>query len=459
MQSIDTGRMTMKNKLIAWLLLACAVSTLVTGCNRRDQYRDPFTTNGGEVSSEGTGTETETNTDFYNGEGNPYQNMTAEELVLFYREPSARNKLSTDLVLDTPYYYIYRENMSKTGGKAYSKLTGKVVTMCKVIGCDHTTEKCVYQGMIQECFLLDDRIYLLMSKIGNSRVLYSCNFMMDDVQEVYEWNYDNCPADFMPYQDRIYTVGQIPSEDGAAITCSLFVFDPQEKTYTAAENFTFPTGHFIDGLLYYTAQDGALWKYDLESKAHTCLLDVSLLNREEGDLRFNAFGMAGANHISVLIQNVLESKICYYDLHTGTLISENDLIPKEEGSLEAWTQTGQFYLLNHATTAYESDPHFAYYNDKVENWLVNDSGGEIWYRQNTDDELTLFTVMKTDGIPDAIRAIAAMDGKTMVVTYSSYKDFDNVYNQYQKITEEDLCIRYAVIDLETGAVYKNDLVY
>ena len=447
------------------LILAMAFLLLFfSACNRRDQYRNPQGTDANEKDSQKDSqmesqTDVESGVDMFIGEGNPYKKTTAEELLSFYRESSARSKLSTDTVIDTPYYYIYRENMSKTGGKAYSKLTGKVVTMCKTIGCDHTTEECVYQGLIRAHFLLDDRIYLLISKLDTTYFLYSCNFMLDDIQKVYEWSYDNCPEDFMPYQDRIYTVGQLPSEDGVAITCSLFVFNPQEKTYTAADDFTFPAGRFIDGLLYYTAQDGALWSYDIETQAHTCLLDASLLNREEGDIRFNAFGMVGENHLSVFIQNVLNAKICYYDLHTGTLISENDLISKEEGSLEAWTQTGQFYLLNHTTTAYESDPHFAYYNDKVENWLVNDSGGEIWYRQNTDDELTLFTVMKTDGIPDAIRAIAAMDGKTMVVTYSSYKDFDNVYNQYQKITEDDLCIRYAVIDLETGAVYKDDLVY
>ena len=100
--------------------------------------------------------------------------------------------------------------------------------------------------------------------------------------------------------------------------------------------------------------------------------------------------------------------------------------------------------------------------------VISDSGspyeltskieGQVWQTVVKPEEVQT-TVMKTDGILDAIRANAAMDGKTMVVTYSSYKDFDNVYNQYQKITEDNLRIRYAVIDLETGAVYKNDLVY
>lgn len=67
--------------------------------------------------------------------------------------------------------------------------------------------------------------------------------------------------------------------------------------------------------------------------------------------------------------------------------------------------------------------------------------------------------MATDGIPDAIRNIVAMDGKTMVVMYSTYEDFANVYNDYQKITGANLETRYAVIDLQTGIIYKNSLVY
>ena len=52
-----------------------------------------------------------------------------------------------------------------------------------------------------------------------------------------------------------------------------------------------------------------------------------------------------------------------------------------------------------------------------------------------------------------------MDGKTLVVEYSTYEDFDNVYNGYQKITGINWELRYAVIDMETGIVYKNGAVY
>lgn len=75
-----------------------------------------------------------------------------------------------------------------------------------------------------------------------------------------------------------------------------------------------------------------------------------------------------------------------------------------------------------------------------------------------DAYLRLLVRMQTDGIPDAIRYVVATDGKTLVVSYKTYKDFENVYNDYNKLTSGD-SLRYAVIDLETGIVYKNGAVY
>ena len=73
--------------------------------------------------------------------------------------------------------------------------------------------------------------------------------------------------------------------------------------------------------------------------------------------------------------------------------------------------------------------------------------------------MALLATLTTNDIPDAIRSIVAMDGKTLVVEYSTYEDFDNVYNGYQKITGINWELRYAVIDMETGIVYKNGAVY
>ena len=72
----------MKNKLMAWLLLACAVSTLVTGCNRRDQYRDPFTTTA-QAKTETTTSESE---DDEKTSAFPYANMNADEMLQMYKD-------------------------------------------------------------------------------------------------------------------------------------------------------------------------------------------------------------------------------------------------------------------------------------------------------------------------------------------------------------------------------------
>lgn len=45
-----------------------------------------------------------------------------------------------------------------------------------------------------------------------------------------------------------------------------------------------------------------------------------------------------------------------------------------------------------------------------------------------------------------------------MVKYQTYEDFPNVYNSYNKTTPGSMIQRYAVIDLETGKVYKNDFL-
>ena len=235
------------------------------------------------------------------------------------------------------------------------------------------------------------------------------------------------------------------------------MLDPEQKTYDYAlgEDFIFWVGSnvgLLDGCFYYTAIDGALWQYDFKNGTHTCLLEASLLNPEEGDVRFHALKAAGPNHICVVRQSVQVFTYFYYDLTTGEIITEESLLGEDKANL-VWISTGQYLQIKHDTPAFENDPHYTYYNDKVENWLVNYSGGEIWFRPDSNSELSLLVRMQTDGIPDAIRYVVATDGKTLVVSYKTYKDFENVYNDYNKLTSGD-SLRYAVIDLETGTVYK-----
>ncbi len=456
-------------RFICLLLLVCLTVACVA-CNRRDQYRDPIDTgtpDHGAVTEAPTEASSDTPADkgpessVQLTEGNPYESMSPEELLTMYHNTSEHAKYSSDIVANTPYYYIFNLATFGNGGQAYSKLTGNIVTLCKDLACDHYSDTCLFYGQIDECVVLGDRIYLLMDMFGDLGCrLYSLSLMLDDVKQVYEWNELDFPDCFSVHQGMIYMIGGVLKDDGR-VSFSLFVFDPQTNTCSAAtdEIFTFQSGRVLGRYLYYTASDGALWQYDIDTEERKCLLKASLLNPEDGDVRFIVGGQAGTSHLMVLRQSVTANNILYYDLSTGEIMAKESFMDEETGEMNAWNRTGQYFFLKHNTPAYKDDPHYTYYNDKVENWLVNYSGGEIWYRKSADDELTLLATLTTNDIPDAIRSIVAMDGKTLVVEYSTYEDFDNVYNEYQTITGENRELRYAVIDPDTGIIYKNSLVY
>ena len=462
-------------KTTAIILAFIMIIAVLASCGRRDQYRDPVgTETNAETTSpttnavtdqpdnpdETTGQDTESGTTPVNpgnspspeGTGNPYAGMSKDDLLALYQHTPERATYSSDQIINTPYYYI--RTQYNPGGRAYSKLTGNYVTLCKELACRH--DDCVFSGQPEECVIIGDRIYLAIRDYFNEWFrLYSFNYMLDDAELIYEWNYADEPYSFGVYEGKIYMASKVLS-DSTHVRNSLFVLDPIQKTYDYAlgEDFIFGVCGIgvSDGCIYYTAIDGALWKYDFKNGTHTCLLDASLLNPEEGDVRFHALNVEGPNHIRVVRQSVQVFTYFYYDLTTGEIITEESLLGEDKANL-VWTSTAQYLLIKHNTPAYEDDPHYTYYNDKVENWLVNYSGGEIWFRPDSNSELSLLVSMQTDGIPDAIYWVGATDGKTLVVSYKTYKDFENVYNDYNKLTSGD-SLRYAVIDLETGTVYK-----
>ncbi len=461
-------------KRIAIVLAVLSIFTVLASCNRRDQYRDPVgTETNAETTTptsnavtdqpdnpdETTGQDTESGTTPVNpgnppspeGTGNPYAGMSKDDLLALYQQTSERTMISSAWGVNTPYYYIICRGTYGTGGKAYSKLTGNIITLCKELGCRHD-DNCVFSGDVEECVIIGDRIYLgIQNGFADRYRLYSFNLMLDDAKLIYEWSDQDAPWGFGVYGENIYMAGKIFSSDDT-VKASMFVLDPVQKTYSIAlgEDFIFQVGRMMENCLFYTTADGALWQYNLKNSIHTCLLDASLLDREKGDVRFNALDLAGKTKLRVVRQGVLQNEYFCYDLNTGEIETDESSLGENKVYL-AWNSSGQYLLIKHNTTAYENDPHYTYYNDKVENWLVNYSGGEIWFRSDSNSELSLLVNMQTDGIPDAIRGVVATDGKTLVVYYNTYKDFANIYNEYNKETPGK---RYAIIDMETGTVYK-----
>ena len=456
-------------QIISLIMAGLLLLTSMIACGRRAQYREESTdtvTNAQTMhpgeSEQNTSLESNLETIPANphkppspvGTGNPYAGISAEELLGLYHQTSKRTMISSDWGVNTPYYYIICRGTYGTGGKAYSKLTGKIITLCKEFGCRHD-DNCVFSGDVEECVIIGDRIYLgIQNGFADRYRLYSFNLMLDDAKLIYEWSDQDAPWGFGVYGENIYMAGKIFSSDDT-VKASMFVLDPVQKIYSNAlgEDFIFQTGRMMENCFFYTTADGALWQYSLTNSTHTCLLDASLLDREEGDVRFHALELAGETKLRVIRQGVLQNEYFSYDLNTGEIETDESSLGENKVYL-AWNSLGQYSLIMHNTTAYENDPHYTYYHDKVENWLVNYSGGEIWFRPDSNSELSLLVNMQTDGIPDAIRGIVATDGKTLVVYYNTYKDFANIYNEYNKETPGDSIMRYAIIDMETGIIYK-----
>ena len=74
---------------------------------------------------------------------------------------------------------------------------------------------------------------------------------------------------------------------------------------------------------------------------------------------------------------------------------------------------------------------------------------------SAESKSRMLTHMETDGISDTIVRMSASDGKTMLVEYLTYKNFENVYNPDMN-GKDELEARYALVDLETGTVYKDE---
>ena len=216
-------RIVAMKKCIAVCLTFILLSVGFSSCNRRDQYRDPIDTgtpDHGTVTEAPTETSSDTPADkapessVQLTEGNPYESMSPEELLTMYRSTSDYTEYSSDIVANTPYYYIFSLATFGNGGQAYSKLTGNIVTLCKDLACDHYSDTCLFYGQIDECLVLGDRIYLLMEMFGGGYRLYSFNLMLDDVKQVYEWNELDFPDCFSVHQGMIYMIGGVLKDDG-----------------------------------------------------------------------------------------------------------------------------------------------------------------------------------------------------------------------------------------------------
>ena len=385
-------------------------------------------------------------------EGNPYgDGVTPEELRAAYDEFHTQSGYYKDSytnfsqAYDTPYYYVFR---FKCGGKAYSKLTGQMIDLCQDPFCGHVDCIYGYTSDLEQVFVFDDYLYFLVDWVPSGQDqtgtrLIRTDLSFGDPKVMTTFPAGNDTKSMFYYNGKFYyssrtIIGDFNSH------YSLFCYDPAtgEQTIQWDDDMAISTFAEVssDGWMYFTPDKGenvnGITRYHVESKVFETVVSNKLLNAEMGETSFIA--------IAIYDQKLLIRRFGYnhsmtdlvYDLNTGVMTEQSEIVklpelPENIYGVRLFANGYYYYSVDHRVEAYKDDPFYAYYHNYIEG--VNPSfncpgGGEIWRTNAETGERELVCRLVTDGIPDHIQGIFAADSKTLVVSYSSYKDFTNMYN-------------------------------
>ena len=453
----------MRTRISKGVILAVSGLMLLSSCGRRDNYRpnesdqenDSTSYYESADNSEAFGDEThfessidtnwETNpNDHINHtgekkEGNPYDGMTAAELYASFQEENERSVYNNinRFYCNTPYYVILD---SQYGGCMFSKLTGQVMRICKDALCQHET--CIFNN---NCFLrstqvVDDRIYLLIQDAIQLKYrLFSFNLMLDDAKMICEW--DTEPKSLYIYQNKMYYFVPVKNNDLYGYSAMVADLNDGIGRLLWDEAFLCRMQSFNGEYLWYTSLDnGALYRYNLNTAIHEQVLSHEMLNVEQGELYYSFHAYAN---------NTLYYRIAYADY--SMKYQQMNLTSRE---IQSWDNSHiydgyHYFVVDHSTDEYIQDQHYEYY------CTDNSFGGEL-YRVGQDMETKELVVkLTTDSIPDQFSqykyGYLFMDKKFVLICYQTYKDYPNIYNA--NCPTWAFSLKYVIANLESGEVY------
>lgn len=427
--------------IVTMIILLC----LFTSCNRRSQYAEMTETETNIVSENGT-------TDTISGEGTDsrpnsgglYGNV---DLKLLYQDYKNTYVEPNTNIVNTVYYIIMSAD---NGGRAYSKRTGEIIPLCKDPICDH--QSCIFDGRatIVDYVVSENRIYLLMDKL-EKYALYSFDLQMDDVQLMAEWDILDQPSSFYYYDNKIYYRAMYLDGEPVATTFVMDVDRGEAELLWGTDRFDAICGGF-DSQIYYQT-NGSLYSYNLLTKQDQLIVPSSVLDVNRGEIALS-FRWANETTVSYSVYSTIYGPQNYeFNKKTG---ETNPCNMQNSNEIAHTTRFGDYFyfFVRHDTEEYQDDEHYNYYIQQPEEvfGMANPSGGELWRCPVSGGEKELVATMETDGIPDNIWDISTFDGKYLVVRYAAYTDYEN---EYTPVDDNSIrFIRFALIDVEDGSVYK-----
>ncbi len=430
-------------KTIAFILTLCTLLCTLTACHSRrndiiEKYSD---TESSTVESDGTDEAftddmtipediREASVSFYHG--NPYANMTKQELEELYQQ--THNVSYEEEVNNTPYYYIF---YGGEGGRAFSKLTGEMVPLCKDPLCDHT--QCPFSSCrMASLAVSESKVYVLVQYTSKENVvLYEADLSFDHLSILYTWPMTDMPGNLYYHNGKLYYAA--PYRVKGKTQQRVFVFDIEQKQVALLEegdeprfkHFDFVAGRYLYYTTYNEDNDGSYFRrYDLDTGEDICAVPASFLHPEDGDLGLILHhAEPDGIHLGIYVLRQGSDGYAYdaetyrYNIETGEyVLSSNG--PVSGGYVVDW--------VNHRTEEYKDDPFYDYYvNNEGPYGKECVAGGELIVYEKDGRILVGALRFTTDDIPDFVCVNGksyGYDGRFIYLEYMNYKGFQNEMN-------------------------------
>ncbi len=380
------------------------------------------------------------------GDRGYYEGVTVDVLLERFKANGMLDQSS--LMYHLPMGMIF--DLKDTPMPAYhSKLTGNISPLCPDPLCEH--EDCVWVQMREILYTSDEHMYFRSGDMVKAQV-YRSDLDRNHVEAldlVLEMGSRICYVE----DEKIYLQQIIYQENSASVNC-YGVFDINEKTFTNL------SGDANIEVLAVTEK--TLW-YQTDYKTDIYKTDVWF--SKPGDVWEPLAGFDGiedAQGSYLLLRNNGELDSLYH-VQTGELTSVRGRIGTySHGPIFSGRYV--YYCKRVTENEIESSPWKAYFTyelprpgrpDLTIPSKGKDAGRIYRLDLETGKEETVMELLY-NGVPVAVREFA-VDGNALFVSYLTYEDHNNFYNQDYMADNPDAIVntepdRYLIVDMQNGTV-------
>ncbi len=380
------------------------------------------------------------------GDRGYYDGVTVEELKERFEAEGMLDM--TSQMYNTPTGIIF--NLEETQMPAYyNKLTGNITTLCPDPLCRH--EDCMWVQLREILYISDEHIYFRSGDIVQAQVFRSDleRNHVEALDLVLALGSRICFVE----NDKIYLQQNIYQENSAGVSC-YGVFDCKEKTFTQLSGTENVEVLAVTGetLWYWSGRDADIYMTDVRfSKSGEKFAPLA---------GFDGIEDYQGDYLLLKKNGELDS---LYNVQTGELTSVRGRIGSySHGPIFAGKYV--YYCKRVAEGEIESSPWKEYFTYELPrpgrpDLTIPSKGkdaGRI-YRLNLETgEEEIVMELQYNGIPVAVQEFA-VDGHALYVSYLTYEDHNNYYNQEYMADNPNAIlntepVRYLYVDMQNGTV-------